>query len=281
MAPKSILKKPAASEEATPSAAKTRDDRNREIALYHANLIQAQKDVEAEIFASLEVLIDFPTDPQSTSVHPAEKDIAEFKKRIHPFTPSDYDELIEERRIDNKCGYVFCSNAPKKTAGGGKFKIVGKQKGGEFKVLDRAKSECWCSTDCAKRALYIKVQLIEEPAWSRRGGTGGPQLEIITGNPESEDFSRGKTGKEQPVHGSIEDALRDLELERGDKSKPARALGMIANTLVEKDTVKAPSAPQREEDDEAGGLGSIEGYAPKTGSSKQSKADLGDVEWDL
>jgi len=280
MAPKSILKKSV--NEAPPSAATSRDERNREIALYHANLIQAQKDVEAEIFQALEVLIDFPTDPQSTSMQPAEPDVTQFKKLIHQFTPADYDELIEERRIDRKCGYVFCTNPPKKSTGGGKFKIVGKQKGGDFKVVDRGKAECWCSTDCAKRALYVKVQLIEEPAWSRRGGSG-PELEIITGEAEPQSSSA-ENHKEKLAHDSIDDALRDLELERGDKSKPARAAGLIAEAVVERNTVKAPSAPQRDEDDETGGFGSIEGYAPKITSlkaPKETKKDLGDEEWDI
>jgi hypothetical protein len=267
MALKSILKKSV--EEVTShssTAAKSGDERNKEIALYHANLIQAQKDVEAAIVDAIETLIDYPVSPDSTSSAPTASDVIEFTKLIYLFTPSDYDELIEERRIDNKCGYVFCVNAPKKTPGG-KLKIVGMQ------VMDRGKAESWCSKECARRTLFVKVQLMEEPAWSRRAATA-PQLEILTGKMEAEQAVKEKLREDQE---DMEGAMRALALERGDEDKPARAVGMIADTLVERDVVKAPTAPLQNGDNRD----AIEGYAPNVKSSRKLGKELGDVELDI
>jgi hypothetical protein len=269
MAPKSILKKPV--EEATSDAVvKSRDERNKEIALYHANLIQAQKDVEAAILEAIETLIDFPSDAASTSSAPANEDMFEFKKLINPFTPTDYDELIEERRIDNTCGYIFCSNAPRISSAGGKLKIVN---GG--KIMDRARAESWCSNECAKRTLFIKVQLMETPAWERRAGTGS-ELEILTGKMEKERAVREKLRVDRE---DMEAAMRELALERGDGNKPVRAIGVVAETVVERNAVKAPAAP--EQDEETGDA--IEGYVPKTKPSKEKEkgSELGDNEWNI
>lgn len=272
MAPKSILKKPVTSmNEPPPSNGQTKQERAREIAIYHANIIQAQKDVESEILEALEELIEFPTSSDASSAHPFPADVEAFKKYITPFQPSDYDSLLEERRIANKCGYVFCDNAPKKTSGAGKFKILGKKKGAEFKVVEREKADCWCSTDCARRALYVKVQLDEEPAWTRRGGSA-PEIQILVGAEEEEDIT--KVDEQR-----LEDNMKMLALERGDLEKPARSVGLV-NEVVEKDRVSAPEPPS---DDNY--RNTIEGYEPKGIAlpirTKPNKHELGDRDWDL
>jgi predicted secreted Zn-dependent protease len=276
MAPKSILKQTASDLTAKP-AAKTREERHREIALYHANLIQSQKDVEAAITAAIETLIDFPSSASSTSAVPAPEDVDEFTKLVYVFTPSDYDDLIEERRIDNKCGYVFCSNAPQTTQGG-RLKILGGSSA-NAKIVARSKSEAWCSKACAKRALFVKVQLMEEPAWSRRAGSA-PELEILT-----EDLERQMASKEQGrINVEAEDMegkMRELALERGDGEKPARSTGMISDVVVERDAVEVPTAPLHDR----GGKGdAIEGYVPLGKAKKDLMGvtdDLGERELNI
>ena len=276
MAPKSILKKTASDVAAKP-AAKTREERHREIALYHANLIQSQKDVEAAITTSIETLIDFPSSPSSTSAHPATADIEEFTRLIYIFTPSDYDDLIEERRIDHRCGYVFCTNAPKTTPGG-RLKIVGGSSA-NAKIVARNKAEAWCSKACAKRALFVKVQLMEEPAWSRRAGSG-PELEILTADVESEIASK-KEGRLDVEGDDLEGKMRELALERGDGEKPARSAGMVSDVVVERDAVKVPTAPVHDGEEKGD---AIEGYVP-IGNSKKDAAGadegLGDRELNI
>ena len=280
MAPKSILKEPSDMVTSqSPTATKSRDERNREIALYHANLIQAQKDIEAGILEALETFIDFPTDPSTTPANPTLTDTSAFQKLIHPFTPSDYDDLVDERRLAGKCGYVFCSKALNITGGGGRFKIFGKKSGQEFKVVARAKVECWCSADCARRAMFVKVQLIEEPAWERRSNSTH-EIEILARDTEA-DASLEPTGNSASRdRGKLDRAMRNMIIERGDESKPARSVNMIMETLVERHTVQPPIAPNKEESQWTSHE-AIEGYAPKTKSSKEAKQQLGDKNWDL
>ncbi|KIW05971.1 uncharacterized protein PV09_03156 [Verruconis gallopava] len=275
MAPKSILKKTPASSSAAQQqrpTTKSRDERNREIALYHANLIQAQKDVEAAIVSAIETLIDFPAHPSSTSASPDASDVAEFTRLVYIFTPGDYDELIEERRIDGRCGYVFCRNAPKTTQGGGRLKILG---GG--RVVDRGRAESWCSAVCAKRAMWIKVQLIETPAWERRGAVEGGQIDIMTGDADQ----AGSAGAQlRGDEDDLERKMKELALERGDGEKPARSAGMVSNVLVEKDTVKPPSAPEPDGSEQTEGE-VIEGYKPKhkKKTKDEPSLELGDQDW--
>ena len=108
---KSILKqeppvpKPTLSEEQNAQAEKNR--RNMSIALHHATRIQHQKDTQALILLNIETLVDYPTgSPLDTS------DTSTFISLVHPFQPSDFDSLVEERRIDGKCGYALCPNTP-------------------------------------------------------------------------------------------------------------------------------------------------------------------------
>jgi hypothetical protein len=276
MAPKSILKN--TTKLRTPpsgEAGTTKADRARDIAVYHATLIHAQKDVEDEILEALEALIDFPMDPNASVTNPSPSDIEAFTKYVLQFQPSDYDSLLEERRIAGKCGYVFCSNPPKKTTSGGKFRILGKKKGQDFKVVERETLDCWCSTDCARRALYVKVQLDEEPAWLRRGGVS-PAIEVLVGDQEEKE---GKNAKVEDAR--LKAQMESLALERGDLEKPGRAARMIKE-VVEKDELSAAVPPSSDEPHDT-----IEGYGPRgitialRPKAKNVGGDLGDREWDI
>lgn len=271
---KSVLKKSADSvevERQTP-----RDERNLEIALYHANLIQAQKDVEKEILNALETLIDFPADPSSSSREPSSSDVGTFKQLVQHFQPSDYDELFEERRIAERCGYVFCPNPPKKSGRGGKFTFLGGKKGQEFRVVEKQKTECWCSPECAHRALYVRVQLDEEPAWLRRAGGVAP-IQLLTERDEEE--KREKVTMDQEA---LRKDLEKLKIERGEQGK-MMPNGIITDTVVERANTNIPAAPKQNfEFAETGGV--IEGYAPKgvkIGSRPKTAEELGDLDLDL
>lgn len=281
MALKSILKKTADAVETASASAEDpspRDKRNLEIALYHANLIQAQKDAEKEILNALETLVDFPIDPSSTSSQPSSSDVETFKTLVQPFQPSDYDELFEERRIAEKCGYIFCPNPPKQSSRGGKFKFLGGKKGQDFRVVEKQKTECWCSSECAHRALYVRVQLDEEPAWLRRGG-GVALIQLLTERDEEDKRASITTDQE-----ALRKDLEKLKVERGEQGR-MMPKGIITDTIVEQ--VASPSTPAaapKQDVDIPGTAGAIEGYAPKgvkIGSRPKTAEELGDVELDL
>ncbi|KAF8464066.1 Rtr1/RPAP2 family-domain-containing protein [Kalaharituber pfeilii] len=150
----------------------------REIALYHAHLIQNQKNLELSILASIERLLDFPTTPNHAS-DPSESDIVEFKRNMIHFRPSDYDDLIEERNIISKCGYALCPLPNKLQPTKAKYRVLDKGR----RIVETKQLERFCGEECARRGLWIRVQLSEEPSWLRVGpdgevGKGGVEYRI-------------------------------------------------------------------------------------------------------
>ncbi|PWW74306.1 hypothetical protein C7212DRAFT_365309 [Tuber magnatum] len=131
----------------------------RAIALSHAHSIQIRKVLELSILTSLEQLVDFPL-PDSTST--------DLKCHLRYFRPSDFDSLIEERGICDKCSYPLCPNPPKRLAGGGKstYALVNKGKK-TMRFVEKEKLERFCSDICARQGLWLRVQLNTEPAWTR------------------------------------------------------------------------------------------------------------------
>ncbi|KAL6717097.1 hypothetical protein ACLMJK_005012 [Lecanora helva] len=178
--PHSILKKskPPASTDLGPPAAQSRDERNKQTALHHARLLQHRKDTEALIFESTEALLDLPSSTSADPAHPSSSDTALVKSSLEPFQPADYDALVEERNINNQCGYVLCPRPNRKQDTKAYYRILqgqGKDSDG-LKFVPRQMLEKWCSDQCGRRALYIKVQLNEEPSWTRVDSSPGSVL---------------------------------------------------------------------------------------------------------
>jgi len=270
---KGILKKPAASRSAPPSEL---EGDAREIALKHAAIIQDRKDFEAAITESIIRLTELPIlrDPPYSSSNPAPSDTAEFKSLVRIFQPTDYDDLIEERNTCGLCGYSLCGNPRKTFAGNGTWKLlnVGRK---DFSIVQKKEIEKWCSQDCARRALYIKVQLNETAAWER---AGIPDIEIdlleeqpaeIT--PESQlarELGKLKLQEERKV--AQESAA--LALERGDTGEaPKRSLVDI--DIVENRAPMPPVAPTLEStkaSEDATHL-MLEGYQSKFSSGTKTQ----------
>src|SRR6266536_6078284 len=217
--PKSILKKTP-----YPATSSSKEARDREVALYHANLIQQRKDIELEILLSLETLIDYPLAkfPYDAS-NPSPSDAKSFKNLLRLFQPSDYDALILERNINDHCGYILCSNTRLKESAGGRYRILGMSgKGKDFRVVETAELEKWCSDACAKRALYVRVQLSESPAWERGAVETGVNIDLL----DEPKLEGGVAERLQKLdlggdEGKKQDAA-DLALERGDKGLAAK-----------------------------------------------------------
>ena len=160
--------------------------------------------------------------------------------------------------MNGLCGYTLCAKPKKDLGPGGEWKITG-----SGNIKKRKDLEKWCSQPCAKRALYIKVQLNETAAWER---AGMPEIEIEL---LDEDRST-ETEEEQTARKlgelKLEDqrqAARDtaaLALERGERG--------VTNTdkveiILKEKEVKAPStkaeAPEVYDDDHL----VVEGYKSK------------------
>lgn len=182
---------------------------------------------------------------------------------VRLFQPSDYDDLIEERNVNDLCGYALCAKPRRKTGSGGQWKITGS---GE--IVKRRDLEKWCSQQCAKRALYVKVQLNETAAWER---AGIPDIHIDLLDESSSETDADKTARKL-ADLKIEDqrqANRDavaLARERGEREEDAMK-ERVKVTLVEKETLP-PGTDAGDDakaaDDEDGHL-RVEGHKTKLG----------------
>jgi hypothetical protein len=198
----------------------------REVALHHARILQHRKELESQILEDLILLSEYPAvrSPFYSASNPAPSDIAGFKQHVRLFQPSDYDDLIEERNVNNLCGYTLCAR-PRRDAGpGGDWKIT---RSGD--IVRRKDFEMWCSQPCARRALYVKVQLNETAAWER---AGIPDIEIDLLEEKKPEITEAERIANDLERIKLEDqrqAARDsaaLALERGDRNPGQRQITM-------------------------------------------------------
>ncbi|CAK7270052.1 hypothetical protein SEPCBS57363_003906 [Sporothrix epigloea] len=275
----------AVSRPATHSRRLRTEQDNAEIARKHAAIVQQRRDLEAIIFQNIETLTNLPVakGPGISAANPAAEDIATFRDLVRIFQPGDYGDLIEERNTYDSCGYSLCPNKRRKYAGGGAWKLVNTGRK-DFGIVARGELEKWCSDNCARRALYIKVQLNETAAWER---VGIPDIQIdlmvedaVKGEKEVpdaavaseaalvQDLARLKLGEERR-QAQIANALA---MERGDASTdkgsnaegdygqperimPPRPSTLVDINIVEKKVVMVPTVPtlQRNEDTSSAG----------------------------
>jgi len=230
---KSILKNPTSIELATANRASSKQAVDaRALAVQHAEIIQHRKDLEREILDSIVTLSEYPQvrTGGASAAAPAAPDVADFKNGVRLFQPSDYDALVEERNANGLCGYALCPRPRVKHRGGGEWKIVN---GG---IAQRKEIEKWCSKDCAKRALYVKVQLNETAAWER---AGIPEIEIdLLGEEKLEDVTTSAVRELQRLR--LQDERKAagssaLALERGDPGTNP-GTGLVKLTIREKET---------------------------------------------
>lgn len=76
--------------------------------------------------------------------------------------PKTFDEVVEERVVQEWCGYPLCDNTPKAQELQ-KYKISLSQR----KVYDQSELANYCSEGCFHKSKYYVMQLSEEPVWFR------------------------------------------------------------------------------------------------------------------
>lgn len=275
--------------------------RHLDIALQHAQQIQAQKDAEEMILDRIIQLLAIPSSPSSDPAAPSSQDAQLFKSALYPFRPSDYDSLMTERNNENLCGYALCPRENRKddTAKSGSFRFKygakGSGPGGRGRSVDivpRENLEKWCSDECAERALYIRVQLGENPVWERRADdTRGKNIQLLEeGRAKQKQKAAGPVDPltnndlgEASVTAGIKNMQigsggrsQELALERGDRSLVSRQ-GRVDVTIQEKEVGPNASikAPQRRPEDVSGG--SIEGYVPQERQNNEPAVQESDM----
>ena len=251
--PKSILKKTSSYSSNISVPVVSREERNRSLALHHANLIQRQKEAELSILEAIETLVDFPSNATTDPLHPAAKDVTELKQLIQAFQPSDLDSIIEERNIDGKCGYMLCPRPNKVERTNARYRIL-HGKGEEMRVVRREEMEKWCSDSCAKHALYLRVQLSDTPAWERSGANHSLDLygeqngQALRGADEVEKLSSG---------------LRRLAIERGDNGVNS-VVSKVDDLEVRENSGSGQTTPRAPQQD-GRQYNAIDGYVPRLG----------------
>ncbi|ORY05794.1 Rtr1/RPAP2 family-domain-containing protein [Clohesyomyces aquaticus] len=294
MTPKSILKNSTVSTNEPSATSKPYTQRHRDVALQHASIIEEQKRVEKEVLDAIMTLMDFPTSPTADPMRPSPSDALFFQGLMVNFQPSDYDSLIEERNIADRCGYALCPRPKKKAPSKARKHFIETDKGVE--IVDRRTLEVWCSDDCARRALYVKVQLSEEPAWMRRGGVND-KIELLVENAEDHHKALplrlkqeaapkpAKSEEEEDVASAWaarDDALADLALERGEKpGRLSKANKDLLRTHIQERVQTAPSVPPEPPTQLSGQSHmAIEGHIPRADRPKDEDEEDDGTDWD-
>ncbi|KAH8900067.1 hypothetical protein GQ53DRAFT_758184 [Thozetella sp. PMI_491] len=228
-------------------------------------ILKAQQD----IFDNSMLLIEFPTGkpPEFTAGHPHPGDAKAFTEKIIHFSPDDYDGLVQERNAEHKCGYVLCGKKNRTYRKGEKV-LVDKNKL-SFTVMPGEELAKWCSDDCMRRTLYVKVQLrevlratidlLDESDLKSAPRTNAPGTSSQPAS-DSKAAAAAAAKKQQD--------LATLEQERSSLRRPDTAKTMTL-TIREKRVDKAPTAPVSTDGNDHI---NIEGHATKAGAAQDDSA---------
>jgi RNA polymerase II-associated protein 2 len=253
------------------------DEEAQRIALAHANIIEDRKAHDELITDSVVRLTELPIDrsPPFSSSNPSSRDADEFRSLVRIFQPGEYDDLVAERNVCGLCGYVLCGRPRRHFDGKGDWKLLNAGRT-DFAIARREELERWCSQECARRALYVKVQLQETAAWER---VGMPEIEIELLDEEKNDAAQEQL-EHDLAHLKLQGerkAKRDTEalaLERGDVGGKARADSMDVE-IQENTRTSTPAAPSIKTDGDV-----VEGYKTKFGTkSTEEGGEKLDPNW--
>ncbi|KAI0815748.1 Rtr1/RPAP2 family-domain-containing protein [Xylaria sp. FL0064] len=242
--PKGILKN-----KGTPPSASTQRHAPdpREVAVQHARIIHSRREIEDQISDSIIELSKFPVarDPPYTASSPAQADAESFKNQVRLYQPSDYDDLIEERNANGLCGYTLCPKPRSRVSGGGTFKILNYGRK-DFNIVPTKELEKWCSQTCAKRAMYVKVQLNETAAWER-AGIASIRIELYEEDLVPDDATKQlekdiENMRIEALEKSAQNA-QDLALERGENLEKGKTSKRSMKLTIREKPVNAPAAP--------------------------------------
>ena len=270
----------------TPRARVT--DAHRQTAIHHAQQLELQKTHSLEILLRVETLLELPTtQPGASSSRPLDSDAALFLRLISAFQPSEYDALVAERNINSSCGYVLCARPPRRDSKGARLRIVGGgRRKDDFRVVEAKEMEKWCSVDCARSGLWVRLQLNEVPGWMR-DGLEGEQVELLKEGAQNDAHKavHNLADLTQEMRLGPDDRACELAVERGEMHLPG--LAPVRTTLVEievheKVFLAEPTPPSLDSGVDQR-LGGIEGYKPKfaAGRSHDVSVDEDGTDWAL
>jgi hypothetical protein len=239
--------------------------RHLETALYHARILQHRKDVENKIFECLEKVIDYPLSEDAQSESPLQSEVDEVTQLLQLFRPADFEDLVDERRMAARCGYPLCAQPPFKPKAEGRYRIVKTSKGSGIAAVPKEKFESWCSPTCARRCVYLKGQLSNEPAWTRQEGRV-QNLSFLIGDPKEGKAIYSKINPANSVENSsktVANGLTKLAIRpKPDQSNSFEedSTEILRPVIVERESVEVPNEPRLSED--LSNHDAIEGFRP-------------------
>jgi hypothetical protein len=232
-----------------------RNPKHLETALFHANKIEEQKVLESRILDDLEKLIDYPKNPLTTAESPQPDDVENVTHLLQYFRLADYDDFIEERRIDNKCCYLLCPNPPSRPKDVSGSKILFK-KNGDIYTMPAAKYYVWCSPGCSKRSDYVRSQIGRADSWSQNLKS----YEFVVGG-----LNNRQTTKYDPLENAKVEKLSNQMAEMAIKGQSGSIDTLMSDLVIEKESTNPPSAPKADLYENS--HDTIEGYRPGEGVS--------------
>ncbi|KAJ9606968.1 hypothetical protein H2200_008979 [Cladophialophora chaetospira] len=237
----------------TPTA--TDEVRIRATALRQARDIEDRKKLQGRVADLVVDAFELPSKPDANPAKPQPSDASLFRRCLSLFQSSDLDDLIRERNIDNRCGYALCPNPNLKVAHGGE-KVWNHKGGKDFKLVDRADLEKWCSKSCQERTAFVRAQLGTEPAWLRVIRAVNIKL-LDEVNPDSLVDSLRTLAIAKGADDEVAERMQALALERGDLDVKSDA-GSVE--IMEKTSSKMPQAPTLQGNR---GGDAVEGHQPR------------------
>ena len=247
----------------------TKDSQVRATAYRYAQSFEEKKALRNRVADLVVELFDIPADPGADPARPSLSDAYLFKQGLGLFQPSDFDDLVRERNIDDRCGYSLCPRPNVKVQGG---QTVWNGKGGKnFSLVPKAELEKWCSKECGDRAMFVRAQLSKEPSWNRETSSNDNVrlLDEVQGAREKSNREaaevNGLTGSLQGMvleengrsltKDELAGRLQELALERGELRVTETGDKV---SLMEKPTTAVPKPPVLDEDEDM-----IEGHRPR------------------
>ncbi|EPB92652.1 hypothetical protein HMPREF1544_00381 [Mucor circinelloides 1006PhL] len=161
--------------------------------------------------------------------------------------PKTYEEVIEERVVQEWCGYPLCDDAPKLQQVQ-KFKISLSRR----KVYDQTELANYCSDACYHKSKYYTLQLSDEPVWYRDLNQT-PTAHIVSKEDDFQTAVQQERKKFQLQKSSQE--VREEYVQHLLGSVPKDTDGKFQ--IIEKTTVAPPTAPLNSQADV---YDTIEGY---------------------
>ncbi|KAF7511514.1 hypothetical protein GJ744_004102 [Endocarpon pusillum] len=239
------------------------NDRQKSTALHYARNIQYQKSMQERVLDLIVNTVDLPSHSNADPGRPLASDAALFKRALTLFQPKDYDDIILERNIYEKCGYALCPRPNLKQDRHLSDRTFRSMKQGcKFRLNTKEELDKWCSVECAERAVFVRLQLGAEPAWLRSTPVEdvrlleesgqktatedlvGTMQDLAIKEPLRVDLATSlqSLALDQARKHAIQDRIHALSMER-DNNRSTEVDSVTATAIKERETFENPSAP--------------------------------------